>query len=175
MLVFVHGRLAVTRVQISIEWFRSFYYYATMKKKCLFLLATFIVAMTSVGFVSCGSDDDDNSPSNGLVGTKWTITYGEKYILEFTSANQYSFYESDVNNNYVDNLQTGSFSYSDNKIKFTDIFSLSKTFSFEFYYAREATISGNVMTVIANGEKLNFSTGETTNLGDKTFTFMKIP
>lgn len=49
MLVVMNGRLAVTRMQISIEWFRSFYIF--FMKKNLFL-----VAVTSALLTSCYCD-----------------------------------------------------------------------------------------------------------------------
>lgn len=40
------------------------------KKNFMFLMAAMMVAMLSVGFASCGSDDDDNSPSGNDLVTK---------------------------------------------------------------------------------------------------------
>ena len=94
MLVVMNGRLAVTRMQISIEWFRLFYF-TNMKKYRISLRVILYYTLMSVCLLSCGSNDekDDIVPENPieickkkLVGTWKLETYisyereGHKYI-----------------------------------------------------------------------------------------------
>ena len=51
------------------------------------MLAILMVTMLSVGFAACGSDDDDNKTSNGVVGT-WSGRDGSSTVtLTFNSNN----------------------------------------------------------------------------------------
>ena len=55
------GRLAVTRVQISIEWFRLFSKQEKMKKIVINWMAIIVMVIMNAGLVSCNSDDDETS------------------------------------------------------------------------------------------------------------------
>lgn len=156
-----------------------------IKKKSLTnLLYIIMMAIFSMGIVSCGSDDNDEGGASSLKGTKWTFTFHDtKYILEFSTASEALFYEADVNNNYIDDLNKGSYIFDGNTIKFNRsiVLSHSYTFSFVFnyYYFETAVISGNTMTLITNEKEVkvtSLSEGTTTvtQKGEKSFTLMKI-
>lgn len=77
------------------------------------MLAILMVTMLSVGFAACGSDDDDNKTSNGVVGT-WSGRDGSSTVtLTFNSNNTGMYIES-----YIDSYSGGketesaSFTYS---------------------------------------------------------------
>jgi hypothetical protein len=65
---FTIGHLAVTRIQISNEWFRLFNFYKTMNKRFLTMMTAVMAVTMSFMFVSCGGDDDSGGSNNGLVG-----------------------------------------------------------------------------------------------------------
>jgi len=152
-------------------------------KKMKFWSLLLLMAVSLPLFNSCGSDDGDDEKSSSLVGTKWTSTIRDtKYILEFSSSSEVLLYEADVNNNYVDNLDKGNYSFDGNTINFNKsvMLSHSYTFSFEFTYNyfKTANISGNTMTIITDEKvvKVNMSTSssEESEKGEKKFTFMKV-
>jgi hypothetical protein len=55
VLVLVNGRLAVTRVQIGIEWFRLFIFF--MNKNFYTAFAVLFAVIMSLSIISCGGDD----------------------------------------------------------------------------------------------------------------------
>ena len=141
----------------------------------LLLMVVFLPVLNSC------SSDDENSPS--LTGTKWTSTINDKkYILEFSSGSEVLLYEADINNNYVDNLDKGNYSFDKNTVNFNESISLSysPTLSFRitFNYFKTANISSNTMTVITREKelKVNISTSDSEEIekGEKKFTFMKV-
>lgn len=152
-------------------------------KKMKFGSIVLLMAVSLPLIISCGSDDSDDEKSSPLVGTKWTSTiHDQKYILEFSSASEVLLYEADVNNNYVDNLEKGKYSFNGNAISFNKSIILSHSYSFSFdftyYYFKTANISGNTMTIITDEKevKVSISTGtsEEKEKGEKKFTFMKV-
>lgn len=154
------------------------------KKVILHLMTIIMVSLCFMGLSSCGSDDDENNSSISLVGTKWTFTFNEeKYIVDFSSEKEASCYRADVNNNYVDHLIKGGYTYSNNNIAFNEksifIFTSNRIGTeLHHYYFVSATINGNSMILTTNEieSKLNMSTGVSTNdaKGEKKFTLMKV-
>ena len=66
------------------------------KKNVLHLMAIMMVAMLSVSFISCGSDDDDDagSVSSDIVGT-WVAHGGKRtvtYVFESNGSGKSSYY-----------------------------------------------------------------------------------
>ena len=153
------------------------------KKNLLHLMAILMAAMLSVGFTSCGSDDDEDDPSLSLVGTKWTVTYlSTKYVVEFTSNTDVISYEADANNNYVNYLHEDKYTISGNKVTFAggklffmDLVGLSICY---YYYFKTAEVNGNAMKLVTNEQKLTINlkdyTSTTEDKGEKTFNLMKI-
>ena len=73
---FTIGHLAVTRIQISIEWFRL--YFMNMKKNIISLLS--VLAFVCVGNVSCGDDEDTEEKVPFFSETQVFREYEAHYI-----------------------------------------------------------------------------------------------
>ncbi len=155
------------------------------KKFITNLLLIMMIAICSLGIASCGGDDnDEGGSSSSLVGTKWTFTFHDtKYILEFSTSSEALLYEADVNNNFVDDLERGNYSFDGNTVKFNRsiILSHSYTFSFVFnyYYFETAVINGSTMTLTTDEKEVKVTSlteGTTTEeyKGEKKFTLMKV-
>ena len=79
----VDGRLAVTRVQISFEWFRSF----LIMKRCFFYCSAIAILLVSICFISCGSDDSNDNNVPSLDKTNVSLYVGEKTIITYNGGN----------------------------------------------------------------------------------------
>lgn len=105
-----------------------------------------------------------------------------KYIVEFTSDTDVISYEADVNNNYVNYMHEDNYTASGNNITFVngklffmDMIGLTTCY---YYHFMSAVITNNSMKLTTNGQKLTVNlssyTTKTEDLGEKTFTLMKI-
>ena len=109
------------------------------KKNLLHLLAIFMVAMVSVGFVSCSSDDDDDDNSYQIVGLweetsywkdgEWKSSGYLNYIFEFKSDNSYKVYLSESTYKEGKTFQTGTYTFKGNEIALDGGFKHKVTFS----------------------------------------------
>lgn len=120
-----------------------------------------------------------------LVGTKWTYEFNSStYVMEFTSKTDVRTYEADNNYNFKGSLTEGEYNYSNGKITFGENFGVARgamIILYYRYYFKTATIEGDVMKVISSEEQIIFpiedgevQEPEIKNLGDYTFTLMKL-
>jgi hypothetical protein len=120
-----------------------------------------------------------------LVGTKWTYQFNSStYVMEFTSKTDVRTYEADNNYNFKGSLTEGEYNYSNGKITFGENFCVARGIMIILYYRyyfKTATIEGDVMKVISSEEQIIFpiedgevQEPEIKNLGDYTFTLMKL-
>lgn len=153
-----------------------------MNKKFFWnLLAIVMVAMLSVNFTACSSDDGEDTFSS-LVGTKWTITYlGDKYIIEFTSNSDVIQYEADANNTYTGNMHEDKYTLSGNVVTFAKqnlYFADGGITIIHYNHFKKAEINGNTMKLTTRKEKvtIDLKTFDTTreDEGEGSFTLMKI-
>ena len=120
-----------------------------------------------------------------LVGTKWTYQFNSStYVMEFTAKTDVRTYEADNNYNFKGSLTEGEYNYSNGKITFGENFCVARGIMIILYYRyyfKTATIEGDVMKVISSEEQIIFpiedgevQEPEIKNLGDYTFTLMKL-
>ena len=130
-------------------------------KKCYYFLMVMLLTLVSVGFVSCG-DDNDEPTGSGIVGT-WRLyssdasgasgTYGDYDVLmQFTKGGVYN--EVEIFGTAVD-VYHGTYTVSDNKL----------TVTYTFLYETETV----ECTYQIKGDKLTLTTMDGTN----TFTRVK--
>lgn len=127
-----------------------------MKTIVKLLLICFALALL---MPSC-SKKDKSTNSNDLVGTKWTTTYADHFmVIEFTSSSQVQGYIATGSNlAYYGGLSSGSYSASGNNITFNgfDIVYLSC-----HYKPNTGSINGGVMRT--QGQKSLYSNNDWTS------------
>lgn len=144
-----------------------------MKKLAIIFAAIAVLA-------GCQKED-----SVSLVGTKWTYEFNDSpYVLEFTSETDVRTYEADNNYNFKASLAEGNYNYDSGKITFSGnigVINAALIILYYRYYFKTATISGDIMKVIASDETIVFPVEdgkvqepEITYNGEHTFTLMKL-
>ena len=88
-----------------------------MKKNLFRLMALMMVAMLTIGFISCSKDDDDDDNSTSIVGT-WKYQFGKNNyaLLTFSQNGICNYYEYD--DGETDN-ESASYTYSNSILKIT--------------------------------------------------------
>ena len=144
-----------------------------MKKLAIIFAAIAVLA-------GCQKED-----SASLVGTKWTYEFNDSpYVLEFTSEADVRTYEVDNNYNFKASLAEGNYNYDSGQITFSGnigVINAAMIILYYRYYFKTATISGDVMKVIASDETIllpvedgKVQEPEITYNGEHTFTLMKL-
>lgn len=120
-----------------------------------------------------------------LVGSKWSYEFNSStYLLEFTSDTDVRTYEVDNNYNYKASLTEGKYHYNNGHITFGENFGVARSaliILYYRYYFKTASISGDIMNIIASDETIIFPIEdgqvlepEITYNGECTFTLMKL-
>ena len=104
MLVFVHGRLAVTRVQISIEWFRLFIIYSVMFAGIIVLLA--IVGAIYVGYYYRTKKESSLRKSIGMGCLAYFIFMPIAAMIGYASMSEQEKAEFEAEQARQDSIQT---------------------------------------------------------------------
>ncbi|MBR4387916.1 MAG: hypothetical protein IKT00_01910 [Prevotella sp.] len=109
------------------------------KKNLLHLMTIMMVAMLSVGFTSCGSDDDEENSSYSIVGLweetaywkdgQWKSSSVLNYVFDFKKDNTYILYLDARNYKEGKTYQTGTYTFDGNYIALDGDFKHKVTFS----------------------------------------------
>ena len=118
-----------------------------MKKYFSYLTAVLMIALVSVSFTACSSDDDDESTISKaeLIGTWYTLEDDWVLVFTETSVTQYEIWKSSGKYSLNSYTVTTKYSLSGNRIVGED--GLSAT----------ASISGNTMKVSNGNETLTYT------------------
>ena len=118
-----------------------------MKKYFFFLTAFLMIALTSVRFTACSSDDDDESTISKaeLIGTWYTLE--DDWVLVFTesSVTQYEIWKTSGKYSLNSYTVTTKYSLSGNRIVGEDGLSAS------------VSINGNTLKVTNGNETLTYT------------------
>lgn len=118
-----------------------------MKKYFFYLTAILMIALTSVSFTACSSDDDDETSVSKaeLIGTWYTLEDDWVLVFTETSVTQYEIWKSSGKYSLNSYTVTTKYSLSGNRIVGED--GLSAT----------ASINGNTLIVSNGNEALTYT------------------
>ena len=110
----------------------------------------FIVICIAFVFSGCERQPIQSANQNPYSGTKWSKTHtvytGDfLYVLSFTDGD-YNYYTADVNGNFKNMVDAGTYTYSGNSITMSSNNQVNSTSGVN-NRLRRATVSGNLMTV----------------------------
>ena len=133
-----------------LQFVTSFFVVLTRILKLNMKRNLFIVICIAFVFSGCERQPIQSANQNPYSGTKWsktqTVYTGDfLYVLSFTDGD-YNYYTADVNGNFKNMVDAGTYTYSGNSITMSSNNQVNSTSGVN-NRLRRATVSGNLMTV----------------------------